>query len=140
MTKTLNDLATSVDFYDHVALDEPIPILSGMQAQGDVLALPVDLTQRASVTVRDNARWYEVPAGGVTLVEGQHPHVLTADAGTCRYTLDVTDAAGLAVAVLTATEPVWLLHPEHGGAGLAAGSYVIRRQREQAQEARIVAD
>jgi hypothetical protein len=83
----------------------------------------------------------EVPVGGVTLVAGVHPHVLVADAGTCQYTLDVSDSAGLAVAAVRATEPVWLLHPEHGGTGLAPGTWVIRRQREQsAEQARLVAD
>ena len=108
--------------------------------EGDVIALPLDRTVHVAAVVSDRARWIEVPPQGVTLVQGAHPHVLSADPGTCRYTLDVTDSAGLAVAVIEAAAPVWLLHPEHGGTGLAAGTWAIRRQREQAQEARMVAD
>ncbi len=33
-----------------------------------------------------------------------------------------------------------LAHPEHGYASIAPGNYVIRRQREQADEIRVVAD
>lgn len=137
--KTLTDIEATVAYYDHVDLAEPIPVLHGPQAQGDVIAIPIDPHAKIA-TAAAKARWVEVPPGGVTLVAGAHAHVLAADPGTCRYTLDVVDPTGLAVAIVTADDTAWLLHPEHGGTGLAAGTWAIRRQREQAAEQRLVSD
>ncbi len=64
---------------------------------------------------------------------GGNPHTLIADAGTCRWTTEVYDRlARLAPGIVETTTVAYLIHPEHGGTGLAAGQYVIRRQREHA--------
>jgi hypothetical protein len=46
------------------------------------------------------------------------------------------------VGVFTVTEgaTAYLAHPEHGYMGIAPGTYTVRRQREQADEIRQVAD
>lgn len=143
LTKTITDLAaaTGVDVHDHLPLEDLIPIIDGIQAQGDLLVIPAELLTQ--VTARTNAAWVAVPKSGVEVLRGAaggNPHVLVADAGTCRWTTEVTDRDGLALGILDATAPVWLLHPEHGGSGIAAGRFVIRRQREQADVQRLVAD
>ena len=38
------------------------------------------------------------------------------------------------------TESAYIAHPEHAYAGIAAGTYILRRQREQADWDRFVAD
>jgi len=47
----------------------------------------------------------------------------------------------LGLGVLTVAEGVaYLAHPEHAFSGIAPGTYELRRQREQADEIRRVAD
>jgi len=131
---TLGDLttATGLPVDIHLLLDLAIPVSDGIQAQGDLLVLPLaELADR--VTVRDNAAWQEVPAGGVELLRGGtggNAHTLVADPDTCLWTTDVDDADTLAIGVLEALAPVYLLHREHGGTGVAPGRYAVRRQRE----------
>lgn len=138
-TMTLEDLTdrTGLMVLDHLTLDAEIPVCSGPQAQGDVMVIPEEM---ARPQLRAGAVWTDVPAAGVALVAGQHTHTLVADPGTCRITRDVNDGDGMDVAVFDASAPVWLLHPEHGGSGVAPGRYVVRRQREQGEVARLVAD
>jgi hypothetical protein len=132
--KTLADLtaATGLPVDLHLMLDLTIPVDDGIQAQGDLIVVPlVELADQ--VTVRTDAVWVEVPADGVEVVRneaGGNPHTLVADPGTCLWTTGVADAEDLAVGVIDAMATVYLMHREHGGAGLAPGRYVIRRQRE----------
>jgi len=116
----------------HLLLDLVIPVHDGFQAQGDLLVAPLhELADR--VRTRGDAAWSEVAPGGVELLRGAaggNAHMLVADPGTCVWTADVDDADQLALAIVDALAPVYLMHREHGGAGLAAGTYVIRRQRE----------
>jgi hypothetical protein len=116
---------TSVDALDHLERETTIPVVDGLQAQGDLIVIPLSML---SGDDHGNAgRW--VPAEGVHLVEGgdgRHPHVLVADPGTCRW----SPCGGNPV--IENTAPVYLLHPEHGGTGIAPGRWVVRRQRELA--------
>ena len=41
------------------------------------------------------------------------------------------DSQALAIGALSTTGAAYLIHPEHGGSGIAPGTYVIRRQRER---------
>jgi hypothetical protein len=134
IVKTLADLtaATGLPVDLHLVLDLTIPVADGIQAQGDLIVVPL-AELAGQVTIRDNALWSEVPADGVEVVRneaGGNPHTLVADPDTCLWTTDVDDVDGLAVGVLDAMEPVYLLHREHGGTGIAPGRYIVRRQRE----------
>jgi hypothetical protein len=134
--KRLADLTaeTGLPVDMHLVLDLVIPIHDRAQAQGDLLVAPLAQVS-GRVTVKDDATWQEVLPGGVELLRGAtggNPHTLVADPGTCVWTADVTDVDGLAIVVLDAMAPVYLLHCEHGGTGIAAGQYVVRRQRELA--------
>jgi hypothetical protein len=109
-----------------------IPVLDGLQAQGDVVVIPLGLIpDRAGLLPEPTD---EVPSSGVELLRAQHSHVLVADAGTCWYQLMARSQLDLAV-VRTAA-PVHLLHPEHGALGIAPGQYLIRRQREHSPNLR----
>lgn len=131
--KTLNELTdqTGLVVDEHLVRDLEIPVLAGVQCQGDLIIVPASVAGRVYP-----AADRPVPAQGVELLRGQHPHVLVADPGTCR----VRFLSGQDLAVVDADAAVYLLHPEHGGMGLAPGRYVVRRQREQADEQRLVAD
>jgi hypothetical protein len=132
--KRLADLTgqTGLAVDPHLLLDLVIPVHDGIQAQGDLLVIPhAELGGR--VTAGDAAAWREVPPDGVELLRGAaggNPHTLVADPDSCLWTPDVDDADGLAIALIDAMAPVYLMHREHGGTGIAPGLYVVRRQRE----------
>ncbi|MEV6068107.1 hypothetical protein AB0L82_16270 [Nocardia sp. NPDC052001] len=133
MTITLAELTsrTGVDVLDHLETQVAVPAVAGLQAQGDLLVIPIELV--ANVRVPDN-RWIEVPLAGIEIVRGAagaNPHVLVADPGVCRWTTRVADPEGLALGCLDTRATAYLLHPEHGGSGIAPGRYLIRRQRER---------
>lgn len=134
--KTLADLTgtSGLPVEAHLVLDLVIPINDGLQAQGDLVVVPL-AELAGQVSVPATARWREVPPEGIELLRGGtggNAHTLVADPGTCVWTDTVTDATGLAIGVFEAMAPAYLLHREHGGTGIAAGGYVVRRQREQA--------
>ncbi|RFU40784.1 hypothetical protein DZF91_15310 [Actinomadura logoneensis] len=131
-TMTLADLTLRYghDVLDHLERDVAIPVLDGLQAQGDLIVVPFGT---ATETLEHQPRWTEVPAQGIEVLRGAaggNPHTLVADPGTCRWTSDLYSRTRMALGVFEATAPVYLMHPEHGGSGIAPGTYVIRRQRE----------
>lgn len=123
---------------DHHDREAQIPVLDGLQFQGDVAVIPA--ADRAAAT-------QPVPQAGVAVVRGEnggHTHLLLA-AGTCFWNGSPTagtDPSDLDLGVLTVEEgsTAFLAHPEHAYTGIATGTYVLRRQREQADVARFVAD
>lgn len=148
MTVTLADLShrTGLAVLDHLEREVTIPVIDGLQAQGDLIVVPHHLVTRAVSLSSWFADWRDVPAEGVELLRGAaggNPHTLVADPGTCQWTTRVRDHLMLALGVLRANAPVYLLHPEHGATGLTPGTYVIRRQREHdslTRANRLVAD
>jgi hypothetical protein len=141
-TLTLADLTarTGLDVLGHLEREVTIPVTGGIQAQGDLLVIPIALLAaetrgwaRRTVSIADSARWHEVPGPGIEVLRagtGGNPHTLVADPGTCRWTTGVHDPERLALGALSTTGAAYLIHPEHGGSGIASGTYVIRRQRE----------
>lgn len=132
MTMTLASLSeqTGIAVLDHLEQSLAIPVIDGIQAQGDLIVVPLHVVAE-SVRVPDGAPWRDVPPGGIVLLRaeaGGNPHTLVADPGTCRWTTHVFD--GLAIGVFEASAVAYLLHPEHGASGCAPGTYVVRRQRE----------
>ncbi|SED59686.1 hypothetical protein SAMN04489727_8517 [Amycolatopsis tolypomycina] len=120
---------TGLDVLDHLDRQVTVPVIDGLQAQGDLIVLPLALLGRQP---RD---WWELPAEGRELVRGEagnNPHTLVADRGTCRMTTWLKDPEQLAIAAFENTAPVWLIHPEHGATGIAPGAWFVRRQREPA--------
>ncbi|WP_155060097.1 hypothetical protein [Streptomyces blattellae] len=134
MTMTLSELTarTGLDVLDHLERQVAVPVVDGIQAQGDLIVIPYVLVADA-VRVHYQ-RWDDVPAAGIELLRsagGGNPHALVADPGTCRWTTYVLDDERLALGVIDASAVAYLLHPEHGATGIAPGRYVVRRQRER---------
>ncbi|NUP03846.1 MAG: hypothetical protein HOV96_37645 [Nonomuraea sp.] len=145
MTVTLASLSwqTRMPLLDHLDHSLTIPVVDGLQAQGDLIVIPF-ATVSGAVRFWDNLSWREVPPEGVELlrgVAGGNPHTLVADPGTCRWTTSVWDSESLAIGVFRTSAVAYLLHPEHGATGCVPGTYVVRRQREhEGRRARLVAD
>ncbi|TDE54067.1 hypothetical protein E1295_15610 [Nonomuraea mesophila] len=145
MTVTLATLTrrTGLTVLDHLEQSVRIPVVDGLQAQGDLIVIPLAMLAGSVGAGRDTV-WQPVPSAGVELLRGEaggNPHTLVADPGTCLWTTQVADPDHLAIAMFEARDTVYLLHPEHGGTGCAPGTYVVRRQRErEGPRMRLVAD
>lgn len=133
MTVTLRQLAeqASIPVLDHLELEARIPLVGGLQAQGDLIVIPERYAHNASVPMY--AVWLEVPASGVELLRGAaggNTHTLVADPGACEWTTTVIDRSGLALGMLRTSSPAYLIHAEHGATGFEPGTYLVRRQRQ----------
>lgn len=118
---------TSVDALDHLERDTTIPVVDGLQAQGDLIVIPFSMF--AAPPDQNDPQW--VPAEGIHLVQGadgRNPHVLIADQDTCTWS---QPPSAVDLGIVENTAPVYLLHPEHGGTGIAPGRWVVRRQWER---------
>ena len=125
-----------VDVHDYLDRSEMVPVLSGLQFQGDVAVIPVAESRNDSKPI---------PAAGIPVVRGEsggNTHLLLAD-GAVMWAGDTTtteDSLDLGVVTVPEGASAWLAHPEHGYLGIAPGSYTVRRQREQADIIRLVQD
>lgn len=127
----LNELETRFNLVvdDHLDRELTIPVVSGLQRQGDVIVVPTGGVAGGS----------PIPTEGVAVVRGENggnTHLLLGD-GTW-----TPDAAGLRLGHLTVPDGgvAVLAHPEHGFNRIGPGVYEVRRQREQADEIRMVQD
>ena len=123
-----------IDVHDHLDRDLGIPVITGLQRQGDVIIVP-DTKAKAATTV---------PSTGTPVVRGENggnTHAIVADGPVFCDTrqASATDLA-LATLVVPQGSTADLAHPEHGYNGIGPGAYTLRRQREQADELRMVAD
>jgi hypothetical protein len=128
-----------VEVDDHLSREAAIPVSAGLTRQGDVMVVPARMAGRLSTAAK------AVPVPGHPVVRGEsggNTHLLLA-AGDVRFDVaERTDETDLALGTLTVADgaTAFLAHPEHGYAGIAPGTYQIRRQREQADVIRLVAD
>jgi len=115
-----------------------VPTLTGLQAQGDLLVIPVPDAARNKFV--DGETWSDLEAKGIVLLTGEegHDHLLRGTPGV-QY---VHYPERQTIASLTVPEGglAVLGHDTHGDACIGAGVYVIRRQREMADQIRMVAD
>lgn len=123
-----------VDVHDHLDRDDIVPVHDVLQFQGDVAVIPT--LEPAQVDA------VQVPAEGIPVVRGEaggNTHLLLASGAV---SWSPVDRVGLDLGVLTVSDGAvgYLAHPEHGYLGIGPGRYVLRRQREQADEIRMVAD
>jgi hypothetical protein len=119
---------TSTDPHLLAGRDAEVPISNGLQRQGDVLVLPLREQEQEEGPPRFQPA-AAIPAEGVMVVSGEaggNGHLLLGD-GTWAPAWGRRRHLGV---VHVATE-AYLLHPEHAALGLAAGDYLLRRQREQ---------
>lgn len=121
-----------VSHLDHLDRDAELPVVSRLAFQGDVALIRDD-------TVSSNL---PIPPDGYPVVKGEGNGNTHAVYGPGFFTPMQATAQNLALGVLTVPldAQVLLSHPEHGGLLIGPGSYVLRRQREQAEIARLVAD
>ena len=108
-----------------LAQDLDIPVLAGLQHQGDVSVVPAamvhDYVEPATY----------VPAEGVAVVQALsngNTHLLLAS-GDVRYSPSDGWLTLGSLHVPPGAE-AYLDHPEHGNSGIAPGRYVLRRKRE----------
>lgn len=133
-----------VDVDEHHQRDLEIPVINGLQAQGDIIVMPVTFGQHAA----DDDHGHMVPAEGVVVVKGEnggHTHLLLASGNVAWYPNEragiSTDDLAMGIVVVAEGATAFLAHPEHAYSGIAPGAYEIRRQREAAADAtRFVAD
>lgn len=123
--------SAGVEIPAHLEAQAEIPVLAGLQRQGDLIVVPVKPSAKPGVPI---------PAEGIAVVRGEatgNTHLLVGDG-----TWAAVEARGLDCGVVTVPEggTAFLLHREHGAQGFAPGAYLVRRQREQADEIRTVAD
>lgn len=132
---TLEELETRHDVkaLDYLARDAEIPVLTSLQFQGDLAVIPA----RAGLDAGD-----QVPPAGIPVVRGEaggNTHLLLAD-GAVMWRPVENRTADLGTVTVAEGATAFLAHPEHGYNAIGAGTYLIRRQREQADEIRLVAD
>ena len=132
---TITNLANryNVEPLDHLLDENEVPVLTGPQRQGDIMVIP----QRAGKI----AGLVSVPSEGYPVVRGENggnTHLLLAE-GDVQFS---PSSGGQRLGSLLVGEGsvAWLSHPEHGFNGIGAGSYIITRQREQADQIRLIAD
>lgn len=129
---------TGVDVLEHLDRQAEIPVVTGKpQRQGDVSFWPRPKAEAATDVV---------PAEGAVVVRGEsggNTHLLLPGFdGPVFYTPAEPRRGSLRIGVLTVPEgaTAYLAHPEHGYQAFGPGTYEVRRQREQADEIRLVAD
>lgn len=136
--RTLGELAGTHGFavLEHLEAETEIPVVDGLQAQGDLILRPMP----GLVPARGDE--LAVPQYGVAVIDavgGGHEHRLFAEIpGTAWWT--PASRSGQVIGTLTCDEPAVVLHPEHGATRVAPGTWELRRQREKADEERLVAD
>lgn len=134
--QTLEQLVGSfgIDVDQHLDREDIVPVVNGLQRQGDVIVIPTP-----DVKVQGGK---QVPAQGVAVVRGENggnTHLLLAS-GDVKYAVVESDRLDIGTFTVAEGATAYLAHPEHGYAGIAPGTYTVRRQREQADEIRMVAD
>lgn len=123
---------------DHLVADAEVPILTGPQAQGDLLIVPLDSLPR-------DVELVPVPDEGVQVVYGEatgNSHFLHRGFASPGVTYArVVDGQCIAVLSVPEGQNAQLIHTdEHGSAGIGAGLYGIHEKRELANEIRRVTD
>jgi hypothetical protein len=119
---------------EHLVADAEVPVLTGPQAQGDLLVVPADPP--------DGLQWCPVPKQGVKVVHGEatgNTHWLHGGFGATgvRWAWPDPSADDLLVAgylAVPAGESALLIHTdEHGANGIGPGRFAVRRKREAAE-------
>jgi len=125
-----------VSHHEHLDRSAELPIVDTLGFQGDVAIIRDDTSPAASTPI---------PAAGYPVVKGENGGNTHALFGAGFYSPSTNagiDPSDLDLGVLTvpAGPSALLSHPEHGGLLVAPGTYVLRRQREQADVQRFVQD
>ena len=113
-----------VEVLDHLDREAEVPVLNGMQRQGDVIVIPTSAELAGD----------PVPSDGIAVVRGDNggnTHLLLGEGEiTFRTRTDAEHEMTLGLLTVPYGSVAWLAHPEHGFLGIAPGNYELRRQRE----------
>lgn len=138
MSITLDEVLTAHEqsVLDHLDRQVTVPVVD-FGRQGDVIVIPARMVAATPATTA-------LPKVGFPVVRGENggnTHLLVGE-GDIRFDQDTASAESLTLGRLTvgAGAVAYLVHPEHGAIGFTPGDYTIRRQREQAEELRLVQD
>lgn len=120
---------------EHLVADAEVPVLRVLQFQGDLAIVPSKPSAK---------RGKPIPAAGIQVVRGEatsNTHWLDSASGECLWAPITGRGADLGVLTVPAGGCAVLTHTEeHGANAIGEGTYTIRRQRQQADEIRLVAD
>lgn len=135
---TLEKVLTKHDqqVLDYLDTEVAVPVVD-FGRQGDVIVVPSTILTTTSAKTA-------LPKTGFPVVRGENggnTHLLVGE-GDVRFDPREASTRDLALGVLSVGvgATAYLIHPEHGAIGFLPGDYTIRRQREQAEELRIVTD
>jgi hypothetical protein len=112
---------------DHLDADAEVPVLTGPQAQGDLLVVPAPVPGQPG--------WHPVPAAGVQVVRGEatgNTHWLHAgfdSPGVQWWRVDADLLYGY-VQVPDGQTALLIHTDEHGANGIGPGTYAIHGKRE----------
>lgn len=110
-----------IEIPSHLIEQVEVPVLTGLQAQGDVIIIPI---KPGKITGLER-----VPAEGIAVVRGENggnTHWLDGGSFAARE-----NGQSLGTLVVNDNEVAYLTHTgEHGCNGIGAGFYELRRQRE----------
>lgn len=135
----------SVTIPEHLEAEAQVPVLTGPQAQGDLMIVPVAMAYAYPAAAPEWPAGQPVSQGGVQVVHGEatgNTHWLHAGFASPDVAWHRADD-GLVVGVVTVPpgQSAMLIHTdEHGANGIGPGRYEIRRKREQLDEIAYVAD
>ena len=132
---TIEEVMTAhdVEVPTHLADQVEVRICHGAVRQGDVIFLPARAGKVANLK--------PIPAEGIAVVRGEaggNTHLLVGGGQWAANTSDPAIQGTLVVA--SDSDPAYLLHPEHGCTAFGEGTFIGRRQQEQAEQIRLVAD
>lgn len=133
--QTYADILTThdVEVPAHLVAEAEVPLCHGASRQGDVIFLPMRSGEVAGLT--------PIPAEGIAVVRGEaggNTHLLVGGGQWAPNTS--ADAVQGTLVVGSDDDPAYLLHPEHGASAFGKGTYLARRQQEQAEVIRLVQD
>ncbi|MBI4941142.1 MAG: hypothetical protein HY830_10380 [Actinobacteria bacterium] len=123
MTTTLRELTARYRLRAaaHLAPETVVPVLDGLQLQGDVAVVP--LARRDDLLRRADEALGPLPADGRPVTSDGHPHVVHGTPGVRLATgLGIRDVARLAV---PPGETAWLAHPLREPLGIGPGRYAV---------------
>lgn len=125
-----------IDVADELLADLEVPVLSGLQRQGDVLIVP-----RGPLSAAERDACVPVPSEGIAVIVGEatgNTHMLDGEG-----VLFGRRTNGLVLGVVEVPESAtaYLIHTdEHGANAMAPGCYALHGKQEQAEIVRRVAD
>lgn len=127
---------------DHLVADAEVPVLTGVQAQGDLIIVPAGLDDFDTAKVSLTA----LPEKGIQVVIGEatgNTHWLHRgfESAGVQWARVTNHSLVLGVVHVPEGESAELIHTdEHGCNAIGPGDYVIRGKQELADQIRRVAD